>query len=194
MRKVILSMQISLDGFVEGPGGAMDWFANDDEDQWKHLFQLLGSVDTFLLGRGMYPDYAKYWRDCLTNTSASDNERNFARLAEETPHLVFSKTIDKADPIAIGWKNTRIIKEDLATEINKLKQQPGKDMMLWGGARMASGFIRQRLIDECRILVNPVLLGGGKSLFSDIGERQYLTLLETRKFKSGAVELYYKSH
>ena len=163
-RKVILSMQMTLDGFVEGPDGKLDWITGGDE-VWNEMFNDLRSVDTFLLGRKMYPGYSDYWRSVLANPSADKNELEFARIAEKTPHIVFSKTLSKTD-----WENTRIAK-DVVKEIAHLKQQPGKDMMLWGGAAMASAFINPGLVDEYRITLAPIVLGGGKSLFSNLKQR-----------------------
>jgi dihydrofolate reductase len=185
-RKIKLSIQCSLDGFIEGPDGAMDWFPRDEDDQWEDLFALLPSVDTFLLGGGMYPGYSEYWRSVLTNPSAPKNEVDFARLAEKTQHIVFSKTMKTA-----SWKNTLILKDP--KEVAKLKEQPGKDMVLWGGSRMVSSFMNLGLIDEFRILVNPVILGGGKPLFSDQKERQKLELISTKAYRSGVVVLNYRS-
>ncbi len=188
MRKVILSMQLTLDGFIEGPNGEMDWLIYDDDGQWKDLFEMLRSVDTFLLGRAMYPGYADYWRATLANPSAPKNEMEYARLAEKTSHIVFSRTLEKAD-----WKNTRIARGNIQEEISNLKQQPGKDMVVWGGASFASSLINQGLVDEYRLLVNPVLLGKGKSLFKDVSEKHQLNLVETKTFKSGIVVLRYRA-
>jgi len=180
-------MQMSLDGFIEGPNGAMDWFPRDNDEQWEDLFNLLRSADTFLLGRAMYPAYSNYWRSVLTNQSAPKNEIKYARIAEKTQHIVFSKTMEKAD-----WENTRIAK-DISEEIYNLKQQPGKDIIVWGGATLASALINLGLIDEYRLLVNPVLLGSGKSLFKDLKDGHRLKLIKIKTFKSEVILLNYSS-
>src|SRR6266487_1609254 len=108
MRKVILVMQITLDGFVAGENDELDWLV-DEEDQWKDLFEILKSADTFLLGRVMYPGYANYWRGVLANPAAKKNETKFARIAEKTRHIVFSRTMKKAD-----WKNTMVERGDVS--------------------------------------------------------------------------------
>ena len=191
MRKVILSMQMSLDGFIEGPNGAMDWLAQDDDDGWENIFHELTSVDAFLLGGGMYPEYAKYWAAALTNPSSPKNENKYARIAEKTQHIVISSTLSKVDPVGQG--KTRIVKENFAEEIRQMKEGPGKNMLIWGGAMMASTFVNLRLVDEYRLVVNPIVLGGGKALFNNLKQKYTLKLLETKPLKSGAVILRYQS-
>ena len=185
MRKVILAMQMSLDGFIEGPEGAMDWLTGGEED-WKEMFKDLESVDTYLLGRKMYPGYSDYWRSLLANPSGPKGEVAFAKLADKTQHIVFSKTLTTVD-----WENTRIA-TDPAAEIDRLKKQSGKNMLIWGGAEMASSFINLGLVDRYRIELNPTILGGGKPLFNHISQRKKLKLLESRPLKSGATILWYE--
>ncbi|TMI27364.1 dihydrofolate reductase [Candidatus Bathyarchaeota archaeon] len=187
MRKIILAMQVTLDGFVAGPKGELDWLA-DDEEQGKDLFRMLRSADTFLLGRAMYPGYAKYWRSVLANPAAKKGELKFARIAEKTPHIVFSRTMKKAD-----WKNTRIERRGASEAIRRLKQRAGKNMVVWGGARFASSLIGLGLVDEYRLLVNPVILGKGKPLFRSMNERRRIKLVDAKKFRSGIVLLRYKA-
>jgi dihydrofolate reductase len=181
-------MQASLDGFIEGPNGDMDWLAYDDEESWASIFQLLKSVDTVLAGSVMYPGYEKYWRETLTNPSAPKNEIEYARFADKTQHIVFSNTLEKTDPIAIGWKNTKIVKGNIADEVAQLKKQAGMNMVIFGGASLVSSFIRLGLIDEYHLLINPVTLGGGKSPFK---EKHKLKLVDSKTYKSGLVELHY---
>src|SRR3990172_6196334 len=127
MRKVIVAMQVTLDGFIEGPSGELDWAMKEDEETWKDLFELLKSVDTLLLGRVMYPAYEQYWLAAPTNPSSTKNEIEYARLVDKMQKIVFSKTMQKVE-----WKTTRIVKDHVAEEILNMKQQPGKDMMLLG--------------------------------------------------------------
>lgn len=178
-------MQMSLDGFIEGPGGAMDWLTSGGED-WKEMFKDLESVDTHLLGRKMYPGYSAYWRSLLTDPSGPKDEVAYAKLADRTPHIVFSKTLNTVD-----WQNTRIAIDPVA-EINRLRQEPGKDMVIWGGAEMAASFINLGLVDKYRIALNPTILGGGKPLFNNISERRKLKLIEARPLKSGTTVLWYE--
>jgi len=187
MRKVILAMQVTLDGFIEGPNGELDWAMKEDEEGWKDHFELMRSVDTLLLGRVMYPGFEKYWIAAPTNPSSTKNEIEYAHLAEKTQKIVFSRTLEKVE-----WKTTRIVKDHIAEEIQRMKQQPGKDMVLLGGAGLASTFMNLGLIDEYHLIVNPLVLGGGKQLFKEVKERHMLKLLGTKTLKSGKVVLHYR--
>jgi dihydrofolate reductase len=193
MRKVVVAMQVTLDGFIEGPNGELDWAMAEDEETWRDLDETLESVDTFVLGRVMYPAYEKYWLAILANPAgilpfsgkvASKNEIAYARRADKIPHLVLSKTLDKVE-----WKTTRIVRD--VEEIRKLKQQPGKDMLVLGGATLVSSLMNLGLIDELRLMVNPLVLGGGKLLFKDVKGRHKFMLINTKTFRSGKVVLHY---
>jgi dihydrofolate reductase len=186
MRKVILAMQVTLDGFIEGPNGELDWAMKEDKETWKAVFDLQKSADTLLLGRVMYPGFETYWLSVPTNPSSTRNEIEYARLADKLQKIVFSKTLEK-----VKWKTTRIVKDRIAEEIQRMKQQPGKDMVLLGGAGLASTFINLGLIDEYHLIVNPLILGGGKPLFKDVKERHKLKLIKTKILKSGKVVLHY---
>jgi dihydrofolate reductase len=144
----------------------------------------------------MYPAYEQYWLAILANPSgilpfsgrvASKNEIAYARLADKTPHIVVSRTLDK-----VAWKTTRIVRD--VEEIRKLKQQPGKDMHVVGGATLVSSLMNLGLIDELQLMVNPLILGGGKTLFKDIKERHVLQLVLARPLKSGKVRLTYSTY
>ncbi len=177
MRKVILHMVVSLDGFIEGPDKELDWFVDDDE-MFKYFHDLLNSVDAMLYGRVSYQLMADYW-------PAATSE--FADKMNKMPKIVFSRTLEKVE-----WNNSRLVKENIAEEISKMKQQPGKDLVLFAGADIASTFRQLGLIDEYRIIVNPVVLGSGKPLFKDIMDRLNLKLLKTKTFSCGNVILYYQ--
>ncbi len=180
-------MQVSLDGFIEGPDGDMSWMAKDDQQQWDDLFEMLQSVDLFLLGRVMFPDYKNYWKQALTNPLASSNERAYARLAEKTQHLVFSHTMKNPE-----WGNTQIIKGPVAAQVAKLKQQPGKDIQVVGGAKLSATLIEAGLIDEYRLIINPAIMGTGKSFFRDQATKQFLELISTKTLPSGVLIVRYK--
>jgi dihydrofolate reductase len=196
MRKMIAALQVSVDGFIEGPDGELDWAMAEDEETWQDIFETLTHVDTFILGRVMYPGYEQYWLAVLANPggplpfsggAATKNEIAYARLADKIPHLVLSKTLDKVE-----WKTTRIIRG--VEEIRKLKQQPGKDIHVVGGATLVSSLMNAGLIDELQLLVNPLILGGGKALFKDVKERHALKLVKAKPLKSGKVNLTYSTH
>ena len=167
----------------------------EDEETWRDVFEMLESVDTCILGRRMYPDYEQYWLAVLANPSgilplsgkaATKNEIAYARWADKTPHIVFSRTLDK-----VAWKPTRIVRD--VEEIGKLKQQPGKDMYVVDGATLVSSLINLGLIDELQLMVNPLILGGGKALFKDVKERHALKLVRAKPLKSGKVSLIYST-
>jgi len=195
MRKIIAALQVSVDGFIEGPKGELDWAMAEDEETWRDLDEMLGSVDTFILGRVMYPAYEQYWLAILANPAgilplsgktATKNEIAFARRADKTPHIVLSKTLEK-----VAWKTTRIVRD--VEEIRNMKHQPGKDMYVVGGATLVSSLTNLGLIDEFRLMVNPLVLGGGKALFKDVKERHALTLVQAKPLKSGKVSLTYRT-
>lgn len=180
MRKLILNMQISVDGFIEGPQGDMSWIKTDDLDQWDDLFDMLENVDLLILGRVMFSEYRDYWKNALTDPKASASEVRYARYAAKTPHVVVSTRMQNAD-----WSNTTIVRDHLNTEIKKLKSQPGKDILVVGGARLAASVIEGGLVDEYRFTVNPSILGGGKSLFQQQHSRHNLELISTKTLGSG---------
>ncbi len=189
MRKIIAALQVSVDGFIEGPNGELDWAMAEDEETWRNLFEMLAQVDTCVLGRVMYPAYEQYWLGLLANpATGSKNEIAYARFADKTPHIVLSKTLT---PDKVAWKTTRIVRD--VEEIRKMKQQPGKDMYAVGGATFVSSLMNLGLIDELRLMVNPLILGGGKALFRDVKERHTLKLLQAKPAKSGKVSLIYST-
>lgn len=170
---------VSLDGFFEGPKQEIDWHVVDDEFN-EYADELLQNVDTLLFGRVTYQLMADYW------PTADAGDPAVAEKMNNLPKIVFSKTLDKVD-----WKNTRIVKDDIVAEISRLKAIPGKDLVIFGSSDLAVTLIQKNLIDEYRIIVNPVILGGGKPLFRGINRKRRLRLLKTRTFRSGCVCLYY---
>ena len=187
MRKLILKTAISLDGFLEGPNGAMDWFTTDDAE-WQEEFKLTADVDTVLLGRGMYPGYAQYWRGVLAEPAKnSQQELAYARWADKTRHIVFSRELKSAD-----WSNTEIMR-DVARDVPRLKREAGKNLLVYGGARFAGALIDQGLVDEYNLVVEPVALGGGKPLFNNLTKRCALKRMDAKPLPSGAVWLSYRA-
>jgi dihydrofolate reductase len=137
----------------------------EDEETWRDLDETLRSVDTFILEWGMYPAYEQYWLTLLDKPTGTENENAYARRADKIPNIVLSKTLDK-----VAWKTTRIVRD--VEEIRKMKQQPGKDMLTFGGATLVSSLMNLDLIDELRLMVNSLILGRGKALFKDVKERK----------------------
>jgi dihydrofolate reductase len=187
MGKIIAALQLLVDCFIEGPNGEMDWAMAEDGETWKVMNETLNSVDTLILGGRMYPEYEQYWLSLLANSSnGTENEKAYARRADKIPHIVLSRTLDK-----VKWKTTRVVRG--VEEIRKMKHQPGRDMLALGGATMISALMNQRLIDEVHLIVNPLILDGGKALFKDVKERRNLKLIEAKPLNSGKVSLMYNT-
>ncbi|SOD98005.1 Dihydrofolate reductase [Spirosoma fluviale] len=188
MRKVILFMHVSLDGFVCGPNGEQDWMTMDDDEVGHYLIpDLQKTVDTMLVGRVLYQGFASFWPTVTNNPETPPELVDFANWMNTTPKVVFSKTLTTVD-----WQNARLAKADVATEIATLKQQPGGDMVVFGGAEFVSSLAKLDLVDEYRIKLEPIVLGTGKALFKDVTERIKLTLTKAKSFDSGVVGLYYQ--
>ena len=182
MRKLFLFMMVSLDGFFEGPDHEIDWH-NVDEEFNEFAINQLNEIGTLLFGRVTYEGMASYW----PTPFALEDDPDVAGMMNAMPKIVFSRTLERAD-----WNNTRLVKEHIAAEVTQLKQQQGGDIAVFGSANLAESLLEMGLIDELRIMVNPVILGNGKPLFTGIHERQKLKLLQTRTFGSGNVLLTYQ--
>jgi dihydrofolate reductase len=183
MRKLIYSMGVSLDGFIAGPGGEIDWSAPDEELHRFHN-QQAREVDVHLYRRRLYETMI-FWETAGENPSAPEHELEFARIWKDTPKIVFSRTLEKVEG------NARLARDGAAEELARLKEQPGKDLAV-GGAGLASTFIELDLVDEYRLFVAPVVLGGGTPYFPARDERIGLELIETRTFGSRVVYLRYR--
>jgi dihydrofolate reductase len=178
-RKLFWQMSVTLDGFMEGTHRELtDTAEFADKDFDRYASEMLKSIDTILLGRRTYELFAAYW----PFATGQDAER-----LNELPKVVFSKTLSQAQ-----WNNSRLVKNNVAEEVTRLKQQAGKDIALFGSADLASSFMRLGLIDEYRILVTPVVLGAGTPMFKDIKERLALKLMKATTWGSGIVALYYQ--
>ncbi|GGH55311.1 riboflavin biosynthesis protein RibD [Paenibacillus silvae] len=189
MRKLVLFLHASLDGFVEGPNGEMDiGWVSYDADLEKHAKDILSTADTVLWGRGTYQMMHSYWPSVPADPSASQHERDHAEWIEKTAKIVFSTTLEKVE-----WNNSRLVKEDVEEEIKNLKQQPGRDMVILGSPRFAHHLMQLNLIDEYKITVSPVLIGKGLPLFQGIKEKINLKLIENKTFDSGAIGLAYQT-
>jgi len=184
MRKVIHSMTVSLDGFIADPNGEIDWSAPDEELHRFHNDRVR-EVGLHLLGRRLYETMV-YWETADQNPSAADYELDFARIWQQLPKIVFSRTLQSVEG------NTTLLREVDPDEIARLKQEPGKDIAV-GGAGLASTFMKLGLIDEFQLFVSPVVLGGGTPYFPALDERINLELVETRTFGSRVVYLRYRT-
>jgi dihydrofolate reductase len=183
MRKLIYSMTVSLDGFIADPNGEIDWSSPDEELHRFHN-QRVREIGAHLLGRRLY-EVMLYWETAEENPAASDYELEFARIWKAIPRIVFSKTLEKVEG------NARLARDDVAGEVARLKQEPGKDLAV-GGAGLASSLIDLGLVDEYQLFVSPVVLGGGTPFFPPLEKAINLELVETRTFDSPAVYLRYR--
>ena len=182
MRKVFLFNMTTLDGFFEGPNQDISWH-NVDEEFNDFAIEQLNEIGTLLFGRVTYQGMASYW----PTEFAIRSDPMVAGLMNSLPKIVFSRTLEEAE-----WNNTKLVKENSAEEVLKLKQQPGKDIAIFGSSDLAVTLIEHNLIDEFRIIVNPIVLGEGKPILQGIKTRLNLKLLKARTFRSGNVLLYYE--
>ncbi len=186
MRKLKLQVQISVDGFIAGPKGEMDWITwNATEDFIEYVNGLTDSSDSMLLGRKLAEGFIPYWTNITANPD--DPQYSFAKKMADTPKIVFSKTLDKST-----WDNTRLAKGDLVKEINEIKSQQGKDIIMYGGAEFVSSVIKAGLIDEYHLFVSPAAIGKGMAIFNALDGTQKLSFVSATPFKSGIVALCYK--
>ena len=181
MRRIIVSNYLTIDGFFAGPNGEIDWFVWDEETA-EYSKELLGSIDTILFGRVTYELMASYWPVATPPTE----DPVIIEAMNHLPKIVFSRTLEKVE-----WNNARLVKENIAEEVSKMKRQPGKDMVIYGSGSIVSTLTQLGLIDEYRLFVNPIVLGSGKPLFKGLKERLNLKFLNTKAFRCGVVLLHY---
>ncbi|MFD9887689.1 dihydrofolate reductase family protein [Amycolatopsis sp. NPDC059027] len=184
MREIVYLVHTSLDGYVEGPGGEFDWPVMGPELS-AYSQALTGRSGTFAYGRRVWEMMAGYWPEAESH-SDHPHDLAFAPVWRATPKVVFSRTLTEA-----GW-NTRVLGGDLGEETAALKREPGKDILLMGGAELATALTERGLIDEYLIVVHPVVLGGGKHAFPGRPDRFGLELTESRVFDGKAVLLRYR--
>ena len=183
MRKLKLQMQITSDGFVAGPEGQLDWMTwNMDEKLQGFITHLTDTSDTILLGRKMTPGFIDYWEREITKPQGP--QYPFARKMVELPKLVFSKMLRVVD-----GQNARVENSDLKNAVDQLKQAPGNDIIVYGGATFVSSLIENALIDEFNLFVNPVAIGNGLRIFKD---RRPLMLTASTAYPCGIVVNAYK--
>lgn len=185
MRTLKLQVQISLDGYIGGPNGELDWLTwNWDDELKNYVTRLTEPVDCIVMGRNLASGFIPHWGKVAEDPDNPDNP--FARKMTDAHKVVFTKTLVENE-----WPNTKLAKGDLATEIDKIKQQEGGDIIAYGGAKFVSSLIKAGLIDELHLFVNPVVLGAGLPIFREVDARQQLNLVESRPFDCGIVVLKY---
>lgn len=185
MRKVISFMHVSLDGFVAGPKGEMDWI-KVDEEIFEHVGKRINETDTALYGRRTYQMMENYWPNAADQPDASQHDIEHSKWYKNTHKVVLSKTMKDTD-----LTNTRIISDNVSESLNAIKQTPGSEILLFGSPTTTHFLIQEDLIDGYWLFVNPIILGEGIPLFTDIKHKIKLNLLSTRPFACGVTELNY---
>ena len=178
MGKLIYSLNVSLDGFVETPDHGLDW-ANVDEELHTWFNDQTTALDATLYGRRMYEVMAAYWPTADDDSSATDAEREFARIWKPMPKIVFSSSLEFVE------HNGRLVRGDVGAVLEDLRQEFNGDLDV-GGPNLASQFVRRGLVDEFRLVVHPVVLGAGTPFWPEVDAPLRLRLVETRTFDSGA--------
>jgi dihydrofolate reductase len=188
MRKLKLQVQMSLDGFAGRPNGDLDWMTwNWGDDIKEYVLELTNSVNTILLGRKMTEGFISHWTDFVKNKPNSE-EYPFAKQMVDYPKVVFTKTLNKS-----AWENTILAKGDLVDEVNKLKNLNGKkDIVVYGGAGFVSSLIKNNLIDEYYLFINPTAIGKGLEIFKDVDSKLSLKLIKSTQFDCGIVVNHYQ--
>lgn len=184
MREIIVFENVTLDGFMARSNGELDWAIQDDEIT-QYVKEGRDPVDTFLFGRVTFEMMARFWQSPLGESS----NPFFAKALSNAPKIVFSRTLEKPD-----WKNTKVVNELNRNSVTKLKQEPGRNMMIFGSGTIVQQLTDLGLIDEVQLIVNPIVLGKGKPLFKDIKRDMNLKLLGAKTFSNGAVLLRYRPH
>jgi len=198
MRKLILEVQMTVDGYVADTNGRNDWQLwnwgadwNWDDELKKYFTGMMESVDCILLSRKMAKEgFISHWEQAAQH--AGDPRFDYAKKINATHKVVFSKTLEKSDPIFTGRNNLDLAKGDLAEEINSLKSKKGKDIIVYGGAGFVSALIKEGLIDEFQLFINPVTIGNGMTIFNQPDSKQHMTLVKAKSYDCGMVVLIYK--
>jgi dihydrofolate reductase len=181
-RKLISFMVVTLDGYYEGPNGEFDW-PNVDDEFYEFSIDQLNDIDILVFGRATYEVMADYW----PTPAAHEESPAIAARMNTISKVAVSTTLDSAD-----WQNTSLVNGNAAEAISELKRQPGKYLAIFGSPQLTASLLEQGLVDELRVMVHPILLGAGKSLFRTLSDRVPLELRQTRTFESGNVMLTYR--
>lgn len=184
MRKLKLQVQTTVDGYIAGPQGEMDFMVwNWDEALKRYVQTITDSIDCIILGRKMAGGFITHWAGVAADPDHPDHDAG--KKFTETPKVVFTRSLDQSP-----WENT-VLATDLVAEVTRLKEQDGRDIIVYGGASFVSALIREGLVDEFNLFVNPTALGDGMQIFEGLTHKQPLTLVEARPFDCGIVALKY---
>lgn len=186
MRKLKLQVQMSVDGFISGLNNEMDWMTfNWSDDIKKYVDEITKPVDTILLGKNLAMGFIPHWKSVASD---STNPEQHAGVKIFTTHkVVFSKTLNTSE-----WENTEVENGDFVEKINALKNQSGNDLIVYGGGKFVSSLIKEKLIDELHLFINPSILGKGMPIFQDVDVMQKLNLVSSKHFDCGIIVLVYK--
>ena len=187
-RKIVLLMGMGLNGI-----SAEGWIPPAEtkiqaEEMIEDVWTLLKSVDTFIIGRITFQLWEKYWPSRAKDPSSSDFQKKFSIFTDQIQKIVFSTTLK-----SVTWQNSRVINDDISTEISRIKKLPGKNIAIVGGAGIAQTFTKLNLIDDYQLYIHPVIFGPGKSLLGVLNNERILELIDTRKFLSGGIRLHFRS-
>ncbi len=186
MRTLKLQVQMTVDGYIAGSNGEMDFMVwNWDDELKQYVQEITDPVDCIILGRKLAEGFIPYWAGVAANPD--EPEFTAGKKFADTHKVVFTQTLDTSE-----WDNTVLAKGDLVDEITQLKKQDGKDMIVYGGATFVSALIKQGLIDEFHLFVNPTAIGNGMPIFKELDSKQDLKLVEATSFDCGIVVLNYK--
>lgn len=186
MRKLKLQVQMTVDGFIGGPNGEMDFLVrNWDNAIQQYVANLTAPVDGIVLGRKLAEGFIPHWATIAANPAHP--EFAAGQKFTQTPKVVFTRTLEQSP-----WENSVLAKGELADEINQLKKQPGQDLIAYGGATFVSALIQHGLVDEFHLFVNPAAIGSGLSIFKNLKNRQNLKLIKALPFECGIVVLNYE--
>jgi dihydrofolate reductase len=188
MRRVVLLEHISLDGFLAGPNGDMEWIRVDDE-LWDYITPVIDAADTAVYGRTTYHIMQAYWPNAASMPGATAHDIHHGQWTRQATKLVFSKTLPSAPWDDAG--DATLVRDDVATVMRQLRQESGKDIVVLGSASLARKLIEEGQVDDYRLTVNPVVVGAGTRLFPDMTRLQQLRLASCRSFVSGVIGLHY---
>lgn len=184
MRKIVVFNMISLDGYYARENGDIDWHQTDEEFN-KFAIEQTQEFGAIIFGKTTYKLFEEYWPQALEDPKTSQDDRKIAQIIDDVWKIVFSTTLKQS-----SWKNTHLVHEINPKEINQWKEIDGKDLVIFGSGTIVQQFANLGLTDEYRLMVNPVVLGKGKPMFSGVKDTK-LQLTNTRKFKNGNILLYY---
>jgi dihydrofolate reductase len=188
-RTAIAALQMSLDGYIQGAEGEVDWV-----DSWRDALDLIPDADAAVIGGGTYPGYEQLWGSiaadprsgaAMLGREVTAGEVEYARWTQRTPHYVLSSSLDK-----VAWESAHIMRD--TGELRSLKETPGGAIYVIGGAALVASLLNEGLVDELRLIVHPILLGGGTALFAGAGVRRTLDLVQSHPGRSGRVVLTYR--